>query len=1220
MGQLTLPKLIYRRLVEDWPTLLSVLIGVTSFVTLSAASPLYLDSLEQLAFNNSLDRASSRFLSFDIFGANVAMTRPSFEAAENSITSAVERHVSEAYQGRELYFRAEILLVGLPDQPLPARRGTGEPVARGYFQLLSNLGDHARFVEGRMAQDDAAVLEAVISAPTAQEHGLMAGDTVVVTQDLGREKPLSALIVGVLEPDDRLGQYWGRAAVFLDPAPIDEPPPRVISLTGSPDEDPPRPVALFVTERGMLDVVAPTYRSGLVNPIWFIPIDKGAFKGWSVSEVLRRASEFEAEISRALPGSSVSTGLVRGLVESVTQQSFYTRVPLLLLLALMLSTVLFFLTMVAGYLVQSRGRDSALFRTRGVGMFRLQRIYGGEGLIIAGVSVVLAVPLAYGLVTFAGKLPYFREMTGGALLPVRFELSSLVVALAAGLLCLVILMMAGASGSRGGLLVFKLQSARPPALSFFHRYYVDVALVIFGGVMFWEMRSRGQIISRGLFGDVEINEALLLAPVLFLIVVALAFLRLFPLVVRFVSGESVALVHLASVAVFVAWVAAMVTMARSEEEGASWLLPTVLVIAVAGAYWATSSAGRARSRTVGLAVQATLALGLVAAEGLHPEEVTFWPIVALLSIVPAQLAFLLLRASIRKAPIWLTMGLWRLARSPLQYTWLVLLLVLVTGLAVLSTTVGGTLERSQVERIRYRVGADLRIRTVPEHLVGGMRGLKERHESIPGVEAASLALRTRGNVGSASVEVLAVETEEFLRIAWYREDFSDVPLRTVMESMQSFVEIEPILVPDGATEIGAWIKPGEGTRTKSLWFVLRDSVGQLKTVSLGNLGEGEWHLATAEIPDGLKPPLGLVSVQIFEPGSFAADITGSSPGTPGILLLDDIHARLPGGEAATIEGFEEPNGWTPILTLPDSTAVLKHTSQDRHEGQSAGLFSYGGDRNKLVRGFYRSATGGTVPVVLSRSLMEANGFGIGDAVLARIDGITVPIEVRGAVDLFPTMKREGEFILADLDILLGYLNIFGYPSQVRPNELYVGKTADAGPRLDDLIDQLAAQLVRVEDGDSELQAVLLNPLVSAGWRAIVLLSLAVVLVASVFGYATYLMLFANRSRGEMGFLQSLGMSRWQRLGLLGFEHLTIAMIGLGLGTWAGTRMSQMMVSPLATTEFGKPVMPPFIMMTDWTLMGPTYIVLIAVFLASLAVLNRGAGRTDLHAIARMGDV
>ena len=69
------------------------------------------------------------------------------------------------------------------------------------------------------------------------------------------------------------------------------------------------------------------------------------------------------------------------------------------------------------------------------------------------------------------------------------------------------------------------------------------------------------------------------------------------------------------------------------------------------------------------------------------------------------------------------MGLWHMARNPLQYSWLVLLLVLVTGLGVLATTVGGTLDRSQVDRINYEVGADIRISGVPAYLARTNEGL-----------------------------------------------------------------------------------------------------------------------------------------------------------------------------------------------------------------------------------------------------------------------------------------------------------------------------------------------------------------------------------------------------------------------------------------------------------------------------------------------------------------
>ena len=78
----------------------------------------------------------------------------------------------------------------------------------------------------------------------------------------------------------------------------------------------------------------------------------------------------------------------------------------------------------------------------------------------------------------------------------------------------------------------RVQAARPDALPFFHRYYLDAVVLIFGGIIFWELQSRGQFVSGGLFEDLKVNETLLFAPVAFLVVVALLFMRLFPMVVR----------------------------------------------------------------------------------------------------------------------------------------------------------------------------------------------------------------------------------------------------------------------------------------------------------------------------------------------------------------------------------------------------------------------------------------------------------------------------------------------------------------------------------------------------------------------------------------------------------------------------------------------------------------------------------------------------------------
>ena len=66
-----------------------------------------------------------------------------------------------------------------------------------------------------------------------------------------------------------------------------------------------------------------------------------------------------------------------------------------------------------------------------------------------------------------------------------------------------------------------------------------------------------------------------------------------------------------------------------------------------------------------------------------------------------------------------------MSRNPVQYNWLVLLMVLVTGVAILAATVGETFERSSRDRIQYDVGADIRIRGV-DTVAGGAAAVKAR--------------------------------------------------------------------------------------------------------------------------------------------------------------------------------------------------------------------------------------------------------------------------------------------------------------------------------------------------------------------------------------------------------------------------------------------------------------------------------------------------------------
>ena len=149
----------------------------------------------------------------------------------------------------------------------------------------------------------------------------------------------------------------------------------------------------------------------------------------------------------------------------------------------------------------------------------------------------------------------------------------------------------------------------------------------------------------------------------------------------------------------------------------------------------------------------------------EPDAVAFIPTVIVGTLVPLQAVYIALRSLARVYPVWLSMAIWRMARNPLQYSWLVLLIVMVTGLGVLARTVGGTLNRSYEERILYEVASDLRVTGVPTHFAQGTEEIKRRYLTMSGVSSVSLALRGEGSVGATysgnSFGVLAVESDEF---------------------------------------------------------------------------------------------------------------------------------------------------------------------------------------------------------------------------------------------------------------------------------------------------------------------------------------------------------------------------------------------------------------------------------------------------------------------------
>ena len=77
--------------------------------------------------------------------------------------------------------------------------------------------------------------------------------------------------------------------------------------------------------------------------------------------------------------------------------------------------------------------------------------------------------------------------------------------------------------------------SRPPTLSFFHRYYLDLVLLLVVALVWWQFQEREGFVSRAVAArGLDVDPMLVLGPVLGLLGAALLMMRALPMLVRLV--------------------------------------------------------------------------------------------------------------------------------------------------------------------------------------------------------------------------------------------------------------------------------------------------------------------------------------------------------------------------------------------------------------------------------------------------------------------------------------------------------------------------------------------------------------------------------------------------------------------------------------------------------------------------------------------------------------
>jgi hypothetical protein len=259
---------------------------------------------------------------------------------------------------------------------------------------------------------------------------------------------------------------------------------------------------------------------------WRIVVDAAQINVDNVDTVYAKLSNAQSQLR-----INLESGLLT-IIDTYRQQLAAAQVTLFLLTLQSLIFVFYTLGMISAFLLEQSRAAVATLAGRGFNSRQITRLFAIQGAIL---SFLLGLPLGPFLARLT--LQVWGGLTDTAV-PTTITRQSWLLALAAALFSWLTLVTAVYLGTRGNILDWERQRARPDTRAAWQRYYLDFFLLAIGALVYWQLQDTGtvtaQFIENPALADAGLADPLLLlGPTLLLIAAALLFLRLFPPLLRF---------------------------------------------------------------------------------------------------------------------------------------------------------------------------------------------------------------------------------------------------------------------------------------------------------------------------------------------------------------------------------------------------------------------------------------------------------------------------------------------------------------------------------------------------------------------------------------------------------------------------------------------------------------------------------------------------------------
>lgn len=526
---------VKRRAFGDRFLALGILLAVFLASTVMAGGPIYLRSLEKIGMAEVTEKLGRHNKNIGLISDWIPLEANEIAFADSVIDKSIDSRLESMIIGRSTRIKSLAHYWGVEDDDPETVTITqrGPLASEAYFHEIEGLFDVVTYVEGRAPSqqiiedsDGNLIIEVSVFLKRSKNirHGdrfddINVGDIIAASSVLRTSGVVKGKVVGIFDIDNPNDDFWlGDSSSILEPKPP--------QLFGGAD----LPIVLFTDEGIIASGVGPSNAGLPTSYTRILFTDSEELAKAKSGELVELMDRFEAAAAKKLPRSRALLG-ARSAIRAMDQKMLFLRLPALLLAALAVALVGYYLFMVAGMLARKRELEIILLRSRGFSTFQAMKVQIIESVFVIGLPAVISPFLAYFIVGFAGRLSVFESLTEGQNLPVEISLSAWIWTAIVAIISFAIVFVPTLLVARTGISNIDQQRARPERPPIFQRFYVDVLIIALGGFFLWEVSSRGVTVSDR-DGQITTDPTLLFAPGMLLLSVALLVLRAFPVLMR----------------------------------------------------------------------------------------------------------------------------------------------------------------------------------------------------------------------------------------------------------------------------------------------------------------------------------------------------------------------------------------------------------------------------------------------------------------------------------------------------------------------------------------------------------------------------------------------------------------------------------------------------------------------------------------------------------------